>query len=211
VNVKILIPISIIVVISIAFLAFTTSEFTPVPTSESIYEIDFVYSDIDKIKKNLATQNLTISAPTEITDNTVGQYCTFFDDENVQIFVNYCITTALLDSGGKPLGNINMGGNSDDSTMALAIIEVPTLNFREDEINFVFQTMIETLVCDCWNEQQPGGFESISLWLDAAKEQYAESSQTTLKSKISGLDKKQLLLEITSTEKSYLWTLIIVK
>ena len=209
-NVKILISISIVVVLSITFLAFTTSESTTESIPEPNYEIDFVYSDIDKIKKILATQNLILSVSTAITDNTVSQYCTYFDD-NVQKFVKYCTTAALLDSGGKPFGNINMGGNSDDSTMALAIIEVPTLDFRENEIDFVFQTMIETLVCDCWEELQPGGFESVSLWLNTAKEKYVESSQTTLKSNISGLDEKQIFLEITSTEKSYLWTLVIVK
>ena len=29
--------------------------------------------------------------------------------------------------------------------------------------------MIETLVCDCWNDKQPGGFESVNAWIDAAK------------------------------------------
>jgi hypothetical protein len=67
------------------------------------------------------------------------------------------------------------------------------------------------LVCDCWAEQHPGGFESIPAWLDAAQNKYSESSQTTLKSKIDGLAQKQLILEITATEKSYLWTLIVVK
>jgi hypothetical protein len=210
VNVKILISISIVVAISIV-LVFTTSESTPESISEPNYEINFVYSDIDKIQEILATQNLILSTSVEITDITVSQYCTFFDDENVQKFVKYCTTAALLDSDGTPLGNINMGGNSDYSTMALAIIEVSTLDSKASEIDFVFQTMIETLVCDCWEKLQPGGFESVSLWLDTAKERYAESSQTTLKSKISGLDEKQLILEITSTEKSYLWTLIIVK
>jgi hypothetical protein len=71
--------------------------------------------------------------------------------------------------------------------------------------------MIENLVCNCWDAQQPGGFESVSAWLDAAQKKYSESSQTTLKSKINGLAQKQLILEITATEKSYLWTLIVVK
>ena len=66
-------------------------------------------------------------------------------------------------------------------------------------------------MCDCWAEQQPGGFASVSAWLDAAQTKYSESTQTTLKSKIDGLAQKQLILEITATEKSYLWTLIVVK
>jgi len=75
------------------------------------------------------------------------------------------------------------------------------------------QTMIKTLVCDCWEDRQPGGFESVRVWLNTAEEKYAESesSQTTLKSKITGLDNMTLILEITSTEKSYLWTLIVLK
>jgi hypothetical protein len=153
-----------------------------------------------------------MSLPTEITDHTIGQYCTFFDDEDIRRIMKYCTTTALLDSNGKPLGNINMGGSSDAPTMAVAIIEVsPFLDSKEDEVDFIFQTMIEALVCDCWEEKHPGGFESIHQWLKTAEEHYLESSKTTLKSKITGLDQKQLILEITAKEEAYLWTLIIIK
>ena len=212
-NVKILIPIliAIVVVIAISVISFSV-ESKPKPLSERTYEINFTYSDVDKITEILATQNILMSAPAEITDYTIGQYCTFFDDEDMQRIMKYCITTALLDSDGKPLGNINMGGSSDASTMALAIIEAaPFLNSKENEVDFIFQTMIETLVCDCWEEKRPGGFESVHQWLKTAEEHYFESSQTTLKSKITGLDEKQLLLEITAKDEAYLWTLIIIK
>ena len=71
--------------------------------------------------------------------------------------------------------------------------------------------MIETLVCDCWNEKQPGGFGSVSIWIDAVEKRYLESGETTIKSTIEGLDEKQITLEITVAEKSYLWTLIVAK
>jgi len=172
----------------------------------------FTYYDVEKIKTSLAKQNIFMSAPTAITDHTIQQYCTFTDDENVQNTVVYCTTTAILDSDGEPLGNINMGGTTDGPIMALAIIDAsPFLDSREDEVNNVFQTMIETLVCDCWEEQQPGGFESVRAWLNTAEEKYTESSQTTLKSKITGLEHKKLILEITSTDEFYLWTLIVLK
>jgi len=212
-NMKILIPILIGVVVLLAISAFSFSvESKSKPISEPTYEIDFTYSDVNRIIEILATQNIVMSLPAEITDHTIGQYCTFFDDEDIRKIVKYCITTALLDSNGKPLGNINMGGSPDASTMALAIIEVsPFLDSKEDEVDFVFQTMIETLVCDCWEEKRPGGFESIHQWLKTAEEHYLESPQTTLKSKITGLDEKQLILEITAKEEAYLWTLIIIK
>jgi len=167
---------------------------------------------VDDMQKILIDKNISMSSPTVITDDTVGQYCTFFDDDGIQRFVQYCVTTALVDSDGKPLGNLNMGGNPISPSMALAIIEVsPDLDSKRGKIDFVFQTMIENLACDCWNEQKPGGFESVSSWLDAAETKYLESSQNTLKSKMNGLAQKQLILEITSIDESYLWTLIVLK
>ena len=71
--------------------------------------------------------------------------------------------------------------------------------------------MVENLVCDCWNEQKPGGFESVSSWLDAAEAKYLESSQNTLKSKMNGLAQKQLILEIKITLLDLLKELFIVK
>lgn len=176
------------------------------------YEIDFTFYDVEKIKKSLSEQNIFMSTPVAITDNTRDQYCSYFDSSNALRTVDYCTTTALLNSDGKTIGNLNLGGTTDDPVMALAIIDAsPFLNSKKDEVSIVFQTMIETLVCDCWNMRQPGGFESIQDWLDTAEEKYAVSSQTTLKSKITGLNNKRLILEITSTDDSYLWTLIVLK
>ena len=175
-------------------------------------EIGFIYSDVEKIQRILAAENVLMSSPSVITDHTIKQYCTFFDDEGIQQFVSYCITTAILDSDGKPLGNINMGGNPVEPNMALAIIETNLFSDSKiDEIGFIFETMIETLVCDCWAEKQPGGFESVYAWVHAAEKQYFDSSQSTLKSKIDGLAQKQLILEVTSSGDSYLLTLIVIK
>ena len=208
--VSILLGIAAVISISIFLISEDTSQTQP--KSIPIYEMGFTYYDVEKIKTSLAKHNIFMSIPTAITDHTIEQYCTFTDDENIQKTVVYCTTTAILDSDGEPLGNINMGGTTDGPIMALAIIDAsPFLDSRADEVNNVFQTMIETLVCDCWEEQQPGGFESVRLWLNTAEEKYAESSKTTLKSKINGLDNKKLILEITSKDKSYLWTLIVLK
>ena len=211
-NKLILFPILLGIAVVVSISIFLISDNTSQPQSKPIYEMGFTYYDVEKIKTSLAKQNISMSAPTAITDHTIGQYCTFTDDEHVQKTVVYCTTTAILDSDGEPLGNINMGGTTDGPIMALAIIDAsPFLDSREDEVNHVFQTMIETLVCDCWEEQQPGGFESVRAWLNTAEEKYIESSQTTLKSKITGLEQKKLILEITSTGEFYLWILIVLK
>jgi len=138
-NKLILIPIllGIAVVVSISILSI--SENTSQPQSKPIYEMGFTYYDVEKIKTSLAKQNISMSTPTAITDHTIGKYCTFFDDENVQNTVVYCTTTAILGSDEEPLGNINMGGTTDGPIMALAIIDSsPFLDSKEDEVNNVF-------------------------------------------------------------------------
>ncbi len=209
-NKLILIPILLGVAVVVSISIFSISENPSPPQSKSIYEVGFTFNDVDKIKKSLSTQKIFMSSPAEITDYTIGRYCPSFAD--IQNPIEHCATTVITDINGNSLGNINMGGTTDGPIMALAIIDSsPFLDSKQDVINHVFQTMIETLVCDCWEDKKPGGFESVRAWLDTAAEKYAESTQSTLTSKIKGLKNMNLILEITSTDEDYLWTLIILK
>jgi len=208
-NKKIIIPI-IVIMISAAAIAFIPKN-PSMPSSENLYQYGFTFYDVEKIKASLSEQNIFMSIPTPITDHTIENYCAIRDD--ILSSINYCTTTAIQGPNGKSLGNINMGGTPDNPIMALALIESsPFLDSKSNEIEIVFEIMIETLVCDCWNEKQPGGFESVNAWLDTAKIKFAESSQTIpLKSTITGLGDETLILEITSKNDSYLWTLIVLK
>jgi len=209
-NKLILIPILLGVAAVVFISIFSISENTSQPQSKSIYEVGFTFNDVDKIKKSLSTQKIFMSFPIEITDYTIDQYCPYFTD--IQNPIDHCATTVITDINGNSLGNINMGGTTDGPIMALAIIDSsPFLDSKQDVVNYVFQTMIETLVCDCWEDRQPGGFESVRTWLDTAAEKYTESTQNTLTSKIEGLENMKLILEIKSTNENYLWTLIILK
>jgi len=209
-NKFIIIP--ILLIIGGILLVYSVPEETQEIQSKPIYETGFTFYDVEKIQTSLAEQNISMTAPTAITDHTIPQYCTYFDGQSIQNTVQYCTTTSIMDSEGEPIGNINMGGTTDGPIMALAILDSsPFLDSKLVEIDIVFQTMIETLVCDCWEEKQPGDFESVSEWLNAAKEKYADSTQTTLKSEINGLNDMNLILEITTKDESYLWTLIVLK
>ena len=203
--------ISIIVIIISAIAIFLIPENSSMPSSENLYQYGFTFYDVVKIKASLSEQNIFMSTPTPITDHTIENYCAIRDD--ILSTITYCTTTAIQGPDGKSLGNINIGGSPDNPIMALALVESsPFLDSKSNEIEIVFEIMIETLVCDCWNEKQPGGFESVNAWLDAAKIKYAESSQTIpLKSTITGLGNETLILEITSKNDSYLWTLIVLK
>ena len=194
-----------------AFAIFLIPENSSMPSSDSLYQYGFTFYDVEKIKESLSEKNIFMSIPSPITDHTIENYCAIRDD--ILSTIIYCTTTAIQGPNGKSLGNINMGGTPDNPIMALALVESsPFLDSKSNEIEIVFEIMIETLVCDCWDEKQPGGFESINAWLEAAKIKFAESSQTIpLKSTITGLGDETLILEIKSTSDSYSWTLIVLK
>jgi hypothetical protein len=209
VNNKILIP---LIVISISVIAiFLIPENSSMPSSENLYQYGFTFYDVEKIKASLSEQNIFMSTPTPVTDHTIGNYCAIRDD--ILSSINYCTTTAIQGSNGRSLGNISLGGTPDNPIMAIALVESsPLIDSKSNEIEIVFQTMIETLVCDCWDEKQPGDFESVDAWIHVAKIKYLESSQTIpLKSTITGLGDETLILEITSKNDAYLWTLIVLK
>ena len=208
-NNKILLPIIIIIISAIA--VFLIPEDTSMPSSENLYQYGFTFYDVEKIKESLSEQNIFMSTPSPITDHTIENYCAIRAD--ILSTITYCTTTAIQGPNGKSLGNISMGGTPDNPIMAIALVESsPFLDSKSNEIEIVFESMVESLVCDCWAEKQPGGFESIATWINAAETKYAESSQTIpLKSTITGLGDETLILEITLKNDSYLWTLIILK
>ena len=208
-NKKILFPIIIIIISAIAI--FLIPENSSMPSSDNLYQYGFTFYDVEKINESLSEKNIFMSIPTPITDHTIENYCAIRDD--ILSTINYCTTTAIQGPDGKSLGNISMGGTPDNPIMALALVESsPFLDSKFNEVEIVFKIMIETLVCDCWDEKQPGGFESVNAWLEAAKIKFAESSQTIpLKSTITGLGDETLILEIKSTSDSYSWTLIVLK
>ena len=207
-NNKILLP--IIIIIS-AIAVFLIPEDTSMPSSENLYQYGFTFYDVEKIKESLSEQNIFMSTPSPITDHTIENYCAIRAD--ILSTITYCTTTAIQGPNGKSLGNISMGGTPDNPIMAIAAIDSSTsFDSKSNEVEIVFETMVETLVCECWNEKQPGGFESVNAWLEAAKTKFAASSQTIpLKSTITGLGDETLILEIKSTSDSYSWTLIVLK
>jgi len=208
-NKKIIIPFIVIIISAIAI--FLIPENSNMPSSDNLYQYGFTFYDVEKIKLSLSEQNIFMSTPTPVTDHTIKNYCAIRDE--ILSSINYCTTTAIQGSDGRSLGNISMGGVPDNPIMAIAFIESsPSLDSKSNEVEIIFETMIETLVCDCWNDKQPGGFESVNAWIDAAKIKYAESSQTIpLKSTITGLSDETLILEINYKNDSYLWTLIVLK
>ena len=206
-----IIVIPILVGIAVVSSFFILSNDVPSDSKSPLtYDTGFSYYDIEKIQNNLEDHNIFVSTPTAITDHTINQYCTYFEKE-LPKSVEYCTTTVVLDYEGTSLGNINIGGNTQSPILAIANLETTSLESNQDEVFAVFEVMIETLVCDCWDEEKSKDYPTISSWLEGTQTFYTDSGKRNIKSKIDDLAGNKIHLEITAKDNSILQTLIILK
>ncbi len=205
-NKKVLIPVisGIAITIIISVLMIPTSE----ESESETLSISYTKTN-QELQSILATNNISMSSALKINGFSIQKYCTFFADEATQNAIKYCTSTELLDSDGQFLGNIHMVGTSGSPRYVIGVIQADPITSQLDEIKIIYQAMIESLVCECWNEEKPGGFESVSDWIDAAHAHHLEAKRITSKSEISGLTPKSILLEITTNTEGYLWKFIV--
>jgi len=209
-NKMIIIPILVGIVLVVSAFLLLSNDTSSEPESQLIYDVGFTYYDIEKIQNNLEEYNIFVSSPSPITDHTINQYCTFFE-KGLPRSVEYCTTTAVMDYEGNTLGNINIGGDTQSPVLAIANIETTSLESNQDEVFAVFEVMIETLVCDCWEEEKSEAYPTISAWIEGVQTFYIDSDKRDIKSKIDDLAGHEILLEITTKENSILQTLVILK
>jgi hypothetical protein len=210
-NKKLLLPIiaGIVLVVVAAVFMIPSSDTSPSENSDS-KTLSISYVDTNKeIQLQLALQEIAMSSPLKLNGFSIKKYCTFFADESIQNSIEYCTSTELLDSKGGYLGNIHMVGVPNSPEYVIGVIQSDPNLSQLPEIKIVSQTMIESLVCDCWEVETPGGFETVSDWIEAAKNHHLEAERITSKSEISGIAQKDLLLEITTNTEGYLWKFII--
>ena len=202
-KVLILSLIALLIAVLVGFLIINLNDI-----SEPELSISYVQTNKD-LKDLLLDHDISMSSPLKLSGDAIDQYCTFFANDSLQNSIEYCTSTELKDSDGKYLGNVHMVGTSDKPRFVIGVIQVSPLLDNLDETKIIFQTLVESLVCTCWEEEKPGGFESVSAWIDAANAHHLEAKKTTSKSEISGLAKKSLLLEITTNTEGYMWKFII--
>ena len=203
-KILVLSSITIIVIILVGFLIIEFNDFSKTE------KLPISYVQTNKELKNLMSEhNISMSSPLKLSGDAIDQYCTFFASSSLQNSIEYCTSTELLDSEGRYLGNIHMVGTPENPHFVIGVIQVSPLLNNLDETKIIFQILIQSLVCTCWEEEKPGGFESVSAWIDAANLHHLEAKKTTSKSEISGLAQKDLLLEITTNTEGYLWKFII--
>lgn len=178
-------------------------------TAVQITPIDFSYDSNSLMKSSLAAKGISMSSALKISGGSIAKYCAFYVDIEKQNSIEYCTSTEIKDSDGKFLGNIHMVGSMDSPSAVLGIIQTDPYMSNLDDIKIIYQVMVESLVCDCWQDQKPGDLESVSSWIDATKSHHLEATGTTSSSKLTGFAQKQLLLEVTTNTEGYLWKFII--
>ncbi len=171
--------------------------------------LDFDYSMNSQISDTLAGRDVSMSSPITASQAfDVQRYCTFFDDPEKQSQIRYCTSTELLDGNGHFLGNVHMVGTPESPKLVIAILEA-SLD-EAGTVSAVFDAVIDNTVCECWENLSPGGFPSVSGWVDAMGDFHRQAtSETTTKSAVLVLDDLKVQSEITSIEGAYVWKLFV--
>jgi len=176
----------------------------------SLPELEFTYDDSNsKLKQKLEFFDISMSSPIKLINrNYLEEYCTFFENDDLQNQVDYCTSTELRDSEGKYLGNIHMVGSRQMPKIILALIQTDPFMQNLDDVKTVYNVVIEDLVCDCWNEVQPGDIQTVAEWIDKQRDFHTSDTKPTSKSNLS-LSGMQLQMELTTNTEGYLWKLLI--
>ena len=178
--------------------------------SSSSNALSLSYIDTNReLQYDLDLFNIQMSSPLKLNGFSIDKYCTFFSDELIQNTIEYCTSTELLNSEGQYLGNIQMVGSNAFPEYVIGVIQSDSSASQLEDIKVIVNSMIESVICDCWDEKKPGNFESVSSWIDAANLHHLENTSATSKSTINGLNEKPILLEITTNENGYLWKFLI--
>ena len=170
----------------------------------------FTYDGANKdLQALLFESDIHVSSPLKLNGFSIEKYCTFFADESIQKSIEYCTSTEILDSRGQFLGNIQMVGSTHRPEYVIAAIQTDSNMSQSQDLKTIIQTTIQTLVCQCWEEESPGGFATVNEWIDAADMHHKQGTKPTSQSRISGLTGNNLLLEITTNNEGYLWKFVI--
>jgi hypothetical protein len=91
----------------------------------------------------------------------------------------------------------------------MALIQTDKDASQLDSAKNVFETVTESLICNCWSEQKPGGLNSIDSWVDGLWQFHQTDTKPHSKSNTLKLDGKSLQLELTTNNDGYLWKFLI--
>jgi hypothetical protein len=204
------------VAMAIAYVLMTTNAVTQtdVVLSDNMPDaLDFTYADANtKLKDALATEGISMSSPIKLQEKIdIEKYCTFFKDKEKQSIVEYCTSTELRDSTGTFLGNIHMVGSPSFPRLVIVLVQVDPVMSQLDSVKTVSSTVTKNLVCDCWEEKKPGGFETIASMIDGLRQFHTSDVKPHSQSNQISIEGKSMQIELTTNTEGYLWELLITR
>jgi len=206
-----------VISIAVAYILMATNPTVP-QTDDTLLDnmsevLNFTYSDANtKLKEALAAESISMSSPVRLKEKTdIDKYCTFLKDKEKQSLVEYCTSTELRDSDGAFLGNIHMIGSSSFPRLVIVLVQVDPLMSQLDSVKTVFSTATETLVCNCWEEKKPGGFETVSSLIDGLHQFHTGDVKPHSQSNQISIEGKSMQIELTTNTQGYLWELLITR
>lgn len=204
------IGIAIVAIAITSGVGFTLSDSNEKLKASSLPALDFTYTDSNiSLKQNLEIKEISMSSPVKLVSKPqLNEFCTFFENEELQNQVEYCTSTELRDSEGKYLGNIHMVGTRQMPKIILALIQSDPFLQNLDSVKTVYSVVIEELVCDCWDDIKPSDIQTIAEWVDKQRDFHTSDTKPTSKSHLT-LSGMQLQMELTTNTQGYLWKLLI--
>ncbi|MEM4253569.1 MAG: hypothetical protein QXE84_08610 [Candidatus Nitrosotenuis sp.] len=139
----------------------------------------------------------------------IKQYCTFFTNQEIQKLTEYCTSTEITDRSGIFLGNIHMVGSTYQPKIILTLIQTDPQMSQIESVRTIFETVIQNMVCDCWENVKPDGMGSVSEWVEGLRKFHQGDTQPHSKSKKLVLESKTVQMELTTNKDGYLWQLFI--
>lgn len=162
------------------------------------------------IKEKLESKQIQMSSPIKLSNqDDLQKYCSFFTDPIKQDLVQYCTSTELKDADGEFLGNIHMVGSPDEPKITLALVQVNQTMGQIDYVKTIFDVTVRSTICDCWEQQKPGGLDNIGQWVDGLQQFHQSGDKSHSKSNELILDGKAIQMELSQNEDGFLWQFFI--
>jgi len=182
------------------------------PKADSLV-LDFTYDEAFKnIGENLKSNGIVMSLDLRFKDYKNAEICrNFFAKPEMQKLVEYCASAELRDGNKSFLGNLHMVGSPDAPKLVVVLLQSDPMISQVEQIKTIFGSVIVELVCTCWEEVKPGGYDTVGDWINALRDFHTSGDKPHSASKALPLASKHLQIELTTNKAGYLWELLIAR
>ncbi|MGQ0638932.1 MAG: hypothetical protein ACT4N1_06240 [Nitrososphaerota archaeon] len=197
--------------VAIAVVYLTTS-MQDTPKVDSL-ALDFTYDDAFKnVGENLKSNGIVMSTDLRFKDYKNAEICrNFFAKPEMQKLVEYCASAELHDGDKNFLGNMHMVGSPAAPKLVVVLIQSDPMISQLDQIKTIFDLVIDELVCTCWEEVKPGGYDTVGDWIDALRDFHTGGDKPHTASKALPFTSMHLQIELTTNKDGYLWELLLAR